>query len=726
MFQSFGSCHIRLLYASRELESMTFVSGLGERLQKSRTGFRGSPSQTCLREGMEADVTEDHPARRIAVRKTWNYGMALAFGISCLPSIASAQYSAPYGNGSLAPSGYAINPAYAAPTGGYPNYQVPPQAGMNGVAQLPVQSQPGYAMPQMQVAPNGQNNTATMHMVAYPQESILTPTPVPSPSVNAQQQVDRGWIGPTNGAYRPTPTPDAGPMQSGTIQSVPMQSAPIQGAPTPVYADQSYAGGGCAGGCNGGYNSSPVYGAMLAPAASSGGYAGYGAGCGPVYAQPVFAGPAIGAGNFAGMMRGYGAVPGKAFFAGGSALLMKRVDDHNVALSYNTAMPSENILGTRDARQGQLNGFEVFAGRYINGGRNAILLNYWGLYPEDNSAQVTGPSAPTTYDSRYPFTGIDMPTQSVADWFEGARAHRVTRTSQYHNIEANLLGFAAGGAARTWAVAAPRRGAFGVGGYGAGYAGGYGGGYGAGGCGTGSCGGGGYDCGGYDSCSTGSCGSGYSDCGGGSDCGSCGAGCASFTGPCGLTPNMCGSRLNWTWLGGFRYFRFKESLQYAASETDTVFNGPDDLYYDINVRNDLAGFQLGGAGTYCLGRRFNAYALTKGGIYNNHSKYTTSIYRSGGPEATVTSANIFNGQPYMVDASKNQAAFMGEFGTGVGARISRGWSANVGYRVIGVAGVATAVNNIPFDMTHLDNVADYNNTSSLLLHGWTLGGMYNF
>lgn len=666
--------------------------------------------------GKDADVTEDKYCKELAVKKTWNFGMALAFGISCLPSIASAQYPAPYSNGALAPSGYAINPSYGNPSyAGNPNFAGQPANYSNipmvppaGMTQMP-QMQP------MQMQQYQQMNGPSTHMVSYPQESILAPTPnaAPSPSVNAQQPVERGWVGPNNGAYHAAPVPDAGPMQS-TVQS-----APMQGAPTPVYADQGYGGGGCAGGCNGGYNAAPGYGAMLAPAASAPIYGG--GGCGPVYAQPIYGGPGPLAG-VGGLMRGYGAVPGRAFFAGGGALLMRRIDDRNVALSYNTAMPSENILGTADARQYHLNGFEVFGGRYFNGGKNALLVNYWALYPEDRTTQVQGNAAPTGYRSFHPFTGIEMPgPQPVYDWYDGALSHRVTRTSDYNNVEANLLGFAVGGAARTWGIAAPRRGAFGVGGYGGGLAGGYGGGYGCGG-GYDSCGGGG--------CSTGSCGSSYSDCGScgsGSDCGSCGAGCAAFTGPCGLTPNMCGSRLNWTWLAGFRYFRFKDTLQYAASQNDAVYNGADDVYYDVNVRNELYGFQLGGAGTYCLGQRFNVYALTKGGVYNNHSQFDTAIYRgAGGPYATVNSANAFNGDDYMVSASKNQAAFLGEFGTGVGARISRGWSANVGYRVIGAAGVATAVNNIPFEMTHLGNVADYNNTSSLFLHGWTIGGMYNF
>jgi hypothetical protein len=383
---------------------------------------------------------------------------------------------------------------------------------------------------------------------------------------------------------------------------------------------------------------------------------------------------------------------------------MTRIDDHNVPLTYRTDMPTENTLSTRDARQYDLNGFEVFGGRYFNCGKNALLFSYWGLFPEDRTAQADAAGAPSVYRSRYHFNGIEMPTDTVYDWFDGARSHRIVRSSEYHNFEANLLGFAVGGAARSWTPSGPRRGLFGAGGYGYG------------------------DCG-YDACGSG-CGPSYAsscgDCGPVADCGSCGSGCAAFTGPCGLTPNMCGSRLNWTWLGGVRWFRFKDNLQYAASQFDTMYDSADDLYYDVHTRNDLVGFQLGGAGTYCVGRRFNVYGLSKAGVYNNHAQFSTSIYRDGGPFATVNSTNAFNGDDYMVTSSKNQLAFLGEVGTGVGMRITRGWSANVGYRVIGAAGVATAVNNIPIEMVHLGNVADFNNTSSLVLHGWTIGGMYNF
>jgi hypothetical protein len=274
-----------------------------------------------------------------------------------------------------------------------------------------------------------------------------------------------------------------------------------------------------------------------------------------------------------------------------------------------------------------------------------------------------------------------MPSQSASDWFDGAAAHRVVRGSQYQNLEINLLGFAVGGAARSWNN-------------------------------NGICG----QCG-----NSGGCGCG--------DCNSCGSGCAAYTSSCSVAPNMCGSRLNWTWLAGLRWFHFSDRLEYAASESDTTFNSdPDDLYYHNDVINNLFGIQLGGAGTYCLGKRFNVYGITKAGIYNNHSELETCLCSNGASAATATivSDTAYNGQDYYVNTTQNNAAFLGELGTGLGIRISRGWSGNIGYRAIGASGVATAVNSIPLDMRHLGNVAEVNDTSSLLLHGLTLGGMYNF
>ncbi len=679
------------------------------------------------------------------MKKSWIFGMAFAIGVSQYACQSQAQYGmSSIPTASLAPSGYAINENVAMPPMGYAA-QARPGMGMpmaNPYGQ-PYAGSPFNQVPYAQ--PVGMPMQTNVQMVAYPQEVI------PAPGVNAQQAPDRGWVGPNNGQYQPqgsvmqppvvgqpqmAPQLPNGSMHGGTVhggvvqsspmQGAPMQNAPMQAAPVPMIDNQ---GASCGGGVA--YGADPGYANMIAPTAAGGyavgGYSSYagggygGAACGaPVYyGAPM----ASGFGPRMGRFSGLGAVPGRAYFAGGNALLFRRVDDHNVALSYDTTMPTDSVLGTRDARQEHLNGFEVFGGRYFNCGRNAVMFSYWQLFPEDETFTTVRPVG-GNYRSRYHFNGIQMPGGTVYDMYDGALAHQLVRSSDYQNFEANLLGFSVGGAARTWNYG-------GGGGCGAGCGSGYGGG----GCGGGGCGGygascgGGYDACGYGSCSGGGCG-GYGDGGCGSFCGGGGGGCgAAVTGPCGYTPNGCGSRLNWTWLAGFRYFRFVDRLQYNASETDANFNGAiDDVYYDNNVRNDLVGAQIGGWGTYCLGRRFNVYASTKGGVYNNHSELYTRVGRNGANPlaATINSANVYNGQSYVLTASQNNAAFLGEFGVGLGACIHRGWTANVGYRVIGVSGVATAVNTIPVEMLHLGNVADYNTTSSLLLHGLTIGGTYNF
>ena len=151
----------------------------------------------------------------------------------------------------------------------------------------------------------------------------------------------------------------------------------------------------------------------------------------------------------------------------------------------------------------------------------------------------------------------------------------------------------------------------------------------------------------------------------------------------------------------------------------------DDFYYRNNVTNDLFGGQLGGLATWCTGRRVNLWTGANVGVYNNHINYS-SYAGTTTDAATVVSTNSFNGQPYNLSNSTNDVAILSELTSGVGLRLTRGWSANIGYRVIGVSGVATAVGQIPRDFSLLNDASRINNDRSLILYGWTLGAAYNF
>ena len=556
--------------------------------------------------------------------------------------------------------------------------------------------------------------TAGLAPSSYPiQPSMPMQRPVPTVPLafTAQQSAHQGWVGPYNGQYQlvsqhqgvpseAVPVPQAIDNQSyavpsvaqpaPSVQPVPMQSYPAQSYPAQGYVQQPTAG--CSS-C--GQAGSAMYGATLAPTAS-----GYGSDCGTcgfggAYA-PVNGTPGCFSGTFAPAVNG-----NRNWFVGAGALLFNRVDDDRIALTYDTGMPSVDVLTTRSARLGLHGGFEIFGGRYFNCGRNAIVGSYWGLFPSDAMATAT---TSTNLRSRHPFGDLTMPGgPTVYDWYDGAIVHRVRRSAEYHNVEVNLLGFGVGGAARSFGCGvAPRSGYL-----------------------ANMFSGGG-------SCATGVCGTGY--CGdpcGAPSCGPCGSSCnpcIGTTGPCGFIAPGCGSRLNLTWLAGFRYFRFEDNFEYAASSADGAFTGgADDIYYNINTTNDLAGFQLGGIGNVCVGKRVNLWGSSKFGVYNNRSTLFTSIQTNEMPPdyATITAPAFLNSN-YMVDAYKNDVALLGEIGCGLGVCMSRGFSATVGYRVLGASGIATAVSQIPFNMSHLGNVADYNNNSSLILHGLQIGGVYNF
>ncbi len=614
---------------------------------------------------------------------------SLAALLGCLNSgVAFGQYPGAYG--SMAPSAYPVQ--YQQPQNGLQlnmpqvpnNYQmmpVAPPAAFN--AQQPVSH--GWVGPQ-----SGQYQFATMQVP--PAE--LVPTPLAQPMTNVPSTVypQQNALPPSNSIMEQSAQP---------MQTVPSNGSNQTYGQTPVYQGAPA------------YNStlgpSLVYGQTVAPGCTSCSAAPVSESYGYAMAGGYF-GQGHG-GHFRGRAAGCGgclSLPpcAKPYFGGAGVLLFFRDDDTNRALDYDVGMPTMNLLGTSDASTGVMPGFEVFVGRYFNCGRNALSIGYWGLFPDTETATTTTAGG-NDLRSRVPFAGpgttsLEMPAlgaypqESVYQWYDDAQAHQVVRNSNYHNLEANWLGFGIGGAARSFYL--PTAGSLFSGTRGARHHGG-----------CGYCGGSGCN----------ACGGCYAD------CGTCPPPTKFATGPCCLTPG-CGSCCNLTWLGGIRYFQFTDDLSYGASRADTSFGGGnDDIYYDTNVSNDLVGFQFGGMMNYCCGKCINLYGLGKLGAYYNHAELTTRI-GTANTLAYVNSMNQYNGMGYIVSSTKNDVAFIGEMGTGINFRLTSKWSGNVGYRGIVAAGVATAPAQIPFEMTHLGNVADFNNDCTLILHGLNIGGLYNF
>jgi hypothetical protein len=586
------------------------------------------------------------------VKKTWFHGLALTLGATALPGSALAQYSIDNSGAGLAASSFDANPAASNPG---IRFNSPPAGGQ---ASLAAYSQNGAIGSGVQ--------GGHVHVPAM--------SSIENPVLNTQYQSPPAHTAPAAQPYESAPMISG---QSGVHSSYP---SPQHSSPAATSSCPACNSGSCAthgvGVPNGQVVSSvPSYGAAES-----------------CYSQPAMScGPSISS-------------PSPWIF-GASALLFNRVDTQYVRLTSDSAMPSDAMLSTANARMRATGGFQASAGRYFGDGRYALIGSYWGVFSNPQTAAVQTPAG-GNLRSNLPFTiqgpggaatpyGIEMPGQNVYDWYDGAFAHRVVRDQQFHNAELNLFSFALGGGARQPYTGCG--GLLGGGGFGGGRL--RGAGLGGGGA-YGSCG---------DPCET-----------------SCGPSACGPTGPCAPWYGAQCSKLRLNMFGGVRWFRFQDSLEYATSETDAVYGvTDDDFYYRNGVTNDLVGFQLGTMANWCTGTCVNLFAGTSFGVFGNHM---TADTRAGTTDeaATIVSTNAFNGRAYDYNNSLTDVAFLAEGNLGAGFRISRGWTANLGYRVVGVNGVATAVGQIPRDFSLGNDLNRINNYNSLILHGLVLGAAYNF
>ncbi len=616
--------------------------------------------------------TKGRESRRIAVKKLWPQQIALGLvllggtsawaqyppnnvGPSSFPIANQATGQAAW-NPTAPPAQY--QPAQQAQRYAQPGQPYQQQQGQP-YQQQPYQPQPYQPQPyQQQVQPyqQAQNNSPSGMQLNLPQvPSNYQPT---FQFVGSQEQLGNGYS-------------DALPQPSVSNLAAPPYPSP-----------QSY---------------QPSMQAAVAQPASTLGNYGYAVGstmaaapecnnCGPnVYSTPsIFDGESHGwrrhgshLANLCGLPEG-----AKPWFFGGGYMIMNRIDDQDVKLLWRDS-DLEDVLSTGDAQMNAASGFQVMAGRYFNCGRNAIQASYWGIFPDKREVFVHGPGGqftPAMFNPGDVMSPVDplgnfVPTD-VYTWFGDAAIHRVCRTSQFHNLEVNLLGFGVGGAARS-----------------------------------------------FNRCTEGSLFSGHAGC---RQCGDAGCSACSSryaTGPCGYVGPQCGSRLNLSWLAGFRYFRFEDQLCYAASlNNDALDGGLDDMYYNIETTNDLVGFQIGGRGDYCVTKKINLYGLGKVGVYNNFANLNTVV---GNSISTAYDAN-FPATSYLVDEDHDQVAFISELGAGVGVRVTQKWTATVGYQALIASGVATGVGNLRRPGGLVRDQLLVNSNDALILHGLTVGALYNF
>jgi hypothetical protein len=179
-----------------------------------------------------------------------------------------------------------------------------------------------------------------------------------------------------------------------------------------------------------------------------------------------------------------------------------------------------------------------------------------------------------------------------------------------------------------------------------------------------------------------------------------------------------GACANYELLAGFRLFQFNEELRYASSSSAPGY--PNNMEYSLDAENTLAGFQVGGRNQICLSRCLRVSGGVSFGLFNNHIETQQSIVDETAYSPLIGSGPAA-GNSFDYGDTKNDAAVLGQFDLGLIYQCSQKARVRIGYRAMGVAGVALAADQIPVDFTDPYDLENANANGELLLQGLVYG-----
>jgi len=351
------------------------------------------------------------------------------------------------------------------------------------------------------------------------------------------------------------------------------------------------------------------------------------------------------------------------WFFSANALILDAKDNHNRLFSSLADDPSVGLLTSNNIHMHRTGGYELGIGRYFGCGKYAVNANYWGLSPADSIATANALSnGPLA--TNIPFNTLSSSTPAR---IEGLFVGPTPMSDLFHNASEHRLQ-----SQRDlnnlelnlywFAIGSAARQPL------------------------------------APSCND-------------SRLWSLSEQPTSANAPWFQTP----SRLRLSMYSGVRWFQFQDGLHYSAQ----------DAYYKTDVKNDLWGIQTGAIGHWSMNPRWSLWSNLNGGVYNNHGQFQTSAGNNSGL-ATIAAPGSPNGTIYNFASTNNSTAFLGETTTGLGWHFGRGWTANIGYRILGASGLAAAQSQIPNDFRVPSQAASIQSNDSLILHGLTLGATYNF
>jgi len=168
------------------------------------------------------------------------------------------------------------------------------------------------------------------------------------------------------------------------------------------------------------------------------------------------------------------------------------------------------------------------------------------------------------------------------------------------------------------------------------------------------------------------------------------------------------------WLAGARWFRFDESLLFGSVSGGNEFGsagGINEAYLDIDVTNDLVGFQLGADGNVQVAQAWALVGGVRAGIFGNHIQHRTQLYRGDGLEG------------FRIETTENDVSMLGEINLALEWAPLNWFSAYLGYRAVFISGVALADEQIPPFLADTKGIADIDSNGDLIVHGARVGGL---
>ncbi len=184
-----------------------------------------------------------------------------------------------------------------------------------------------------------------------------------------------------------------------------------------------------------------------------------------------------------------------------------------------------------------------------------------------------------------------------------------------------------------------------------------------------------------------------------------------------------GREANLEIFGGFRWLKFDDDFVYSSVQDAAAPPGtPVETFLSSSIANSLLGIQMGGRSEVCLSNRWRLAGGTKVGIFNNYAQSTLNVRDNTGAFATITGP----GTAFNFANETNELAMLGEFDITLIFQASQNSRFSLGYRVLGVAGVALSEGQMPSDFTQTADINQVNTNGDLLLQGGYFGYEYSF